>query len=151
MGFKPTDEVLVPAYHYGADVESLRRVGLTCRFYDVSLPALEPSEEELESLLGPRTRALLLIHYLGFPQAATRWRHWCDHRNLLLIENCAQAWQARRGSYPVGASGHLALFAPYKSLGLSHGSILLTSMSPEGTGGAAVEQRRFYRYAIFSF
>lgn len=133
-GLEMEDEVLVPAYHCGAEVESVLRAGLDCRFYEVSA-RLEPNEEELESLLGSRTRALLLIHYLGFPQNAARWREWCDAQGLLLIENCAQAWQAHQGRRPVGSFGHLALFAPYKALGLSHGSMLLSSF-PLGDEGS---------------
>jgi perosamine synthetase len=126
-GLEVDDEVLVPAYHCGAEVESLLRARLHCRFYEIS-PQLEPNEEELESLLGPRARALLLIHYLGFPQDAAYWRKWCDTRRLLLIENCAQAWQAQHLSRPLGSFGHLALFAPYKALGLAHGSMLLSRL-----------------------
>jgi CelD/BcsL family acetyltransferase involved in cellulose biosynthesis len=133
-GLEADDEVLVPAYHCGAEVEALLRAGLSCRFYEIS-SHLEPSVEELESLLGPRTRALLLIHYLGFPQdASAYWRQWCDARGLLLIENCAQAWQARQGSRPVGSFGQLAIFAPYKIIGLSDGSVLFPG-SPRRDGG----------------
>jgi CelD/BcsL family acetyltransferase involved in cellulose biosynthesis len=124
----PGDEVLVPAYHCGAEVESIVRAGLSCRFYEVS-SRLEPNEDQLASLLGPRTRGFLLIHYLGFPQDAGRWRQWCDARGVLLVENCAHAWQASTGLSPVGSFGHLAVFAPYKALGLSEGSLLLSSFA----------------------
>ena len=74
--------VLAPAFHHGSEIEALLRAGLECRFYEVG-ESLAPDPAELESLVGPRTRALLLIHYLGRPQAAARWREWCDERELL--------------------------------------------------------------------
>ena len=61
------DEVLMPAYHHGSEVEAFLRRGVTCRFYDLT-PTLAPDPEGLDRLLGPRTRALYLIHYLGFPR-----------------------------------------------------------------------------------
>ena len=125
-GLEAGDEILVPAYHCGAEIEALLRAGLHCCFYEVSA-GLKPNPEELEALVGPRVRGFLLIHYLGFPQDAARWRAWCDARELLLIENCAQTWQAHQGPHPVGSLGHVALFAPYKALGLPHGSVLRAS------------------------
>ena len=76
LGLVGDDEVLVPAYHHGSEIEAFVRAGLTCRFYEAT-EALAPDERELEALLGLRTRALHLIHYLGFAQDAPRWRGWC--------------------------------------------------------------------------
>jgi dTDP-4-amino-4,6-dideoxygalactose transaminase len=62
LGLGPGNEVLTPAYHHGSEVEALRRRGLNCRFYDLD-SKLSPADSEVDSLVGPRTRALLLIHY----------------------------------------------------------------------------------------
>jgi dTDP-4-amino-4,6-dideoxygalactose transaminase/CelD/BcsL family acetyltransferase involved in cellulose biosynthesis len=124
------DEVLVPAYHHGSEIEALMRAGLECRFYDAT-ETLEPDEAELESLLDSRTRALYLIHYLGFPQDAERWRSWCDERGLLLIEDGAQAWLARSDYGPVGSIGDLALFCLYKTFGVPDGAAVFSVVQPE--------------------
>jgi dTDP-4-amino-4,6-dideoxygalactose transaminase len=118
------DEVLAPAYHHGTEIEALVHAGLICRFYEAS-ETLQPDEAELEALLGPRTRALLLIHYLGFPQEVTRWRSWCDDRGLLLLEDAAQAWLATTDGRPVGAFGDAAIFCLYKMFGLPDGAALV--------------------------
>ena len=54
------------------------------------------------SLLTPRARILFLIHHLGFPRDATRWRNWSDEHRLLLVEDVAQAWLSIRGGTPTG-------------------------------------------------
>jgi dTDP-4-amino-4,6-dideoxygalactose transaminase len=125
LGLRAGDEVLVPAYHHGSEVEALVQRGLECRFYAGS-DALEPVESELDSLLTPRTRALLLIHYLGFPQRMLHWRRWCDGRGLLLIEDAAQAWLARDGETAVGRAGDIAVFCLYKTFGLPDGAALVS-------------------------
>jgi dTDP-4-amino-4,6-dideoxygalactose transaminase len=117
--------VLVPAYHHGSEVEALLRAGLTCRFYEAT-ETLTPDADELERLLSPRTRALYIIHYLGFPQDAGRWRTWCDTRGLLLIEDAAQAWLAADNGHLLGSFGDLAFFCLYKTFGLPDGSALLS-------------------------
>ncbi len=123
-GLEPGDEVLTPAYHCGPEIEALVQAGLRCRFYDLT-DGLEPDLAQLDALVGPRTRALLVIHLLGFPQDVSRWRAWCDAADLMLIEDCAQAWLARTETSPVGVLGDISVFAPYKALGAGLGSILL--------------------------
>jgi len=136
LGLGPSDEILVPAYHHGSEVEALVRAGLACRFY-AGGDQLQPTEAELEAHVGPQTRALLLVHYLGFPQESARWRRWCDERDLLLIEDAAQAWLARDGDGPVGSLGDLAVFCLYKTFGVPDGAALMSRRPPPGPSEAA--------------
>jgi len=146
LGLERGDEVLVPAYHHGSEIEALVQLGLTCRFY-AGDEGLAPDEAELEALLTPRVRAFYLIHYLGFPQDALRWRRWADERGLLLVEDAAQAWLATSAGAPVGALGDLSLFCLYKTFGLPDGAAIISRVPPpppEGDAalGVAVLARR---------
>lgn len=129
VGLGPGDEVLVPAYHHGAEVGALERAGLTCRFFEAT-PTLAPDATELEAMLGPRVRALYLIHHLGFPQDADRWRRWCDERGLLLIEDVAMSWLASHDGRPLGSWGDVSIFSPWKVWGLPDLGILLCRDPP---------------------
>src|SRR5207253_4133427 len=134
LGLGSGDDVLVPAYHHGSEIEVLVRTGLTCRFYEAD-ERLAPDEGELDDLCGPRTRALYLVHYLGFPQDAERWRRWCDERGLLLVEDAAQAWLASSGGRPAGSFGDLAIYCLYKTFGLPDGgALLLRAPQPRRNG-----------------
>lgn len=130
LGFQPDDEVLVPAYHHGSEIEALLRTGLRCRFYDAT-PTLEPDPDVVEPLIGPRTRALLLVHYMGRPQDAARWRRWCDDRGLLLLEDAAQSWLAESDGTPVGSVGDLAIFCLYKTLPVPDGAAVICDPAPD--------------------
>lgn len=130
LGLGDGDEVLVPAYHHGSEVEALTQAGIACRFYELC-DNLEPVEAELDRLLRPRTRAFLLVHYLGFPQNADRWRDWCDGHGIFLLEDAAQAWLASTNGRSVGSLGDIAIFCLYKTFGLPDGSALV---SPERIG-----------------
>jgi hypothetical protein len=130
VGVQPGDEVLVPAFHHGSEVEAFNRAGVRCRFFDAT-DTLEPDEAELDALVGPRTRALHLIHYFGFPQDAARWRRWCDERGLALVEDAAQAWLATRDGQPAGSHGDVSVFCLYKSFGLPDGAVLLCRLPVE--------------------
>lgn len=145
LGLREGDEILVPAYHHGSEVEAMVRLGLVPRFYDAT-PDLEPDPAELEALLGAGTRALHLVHYLGLPRDAVRWRAWCDDRGLLLVEDAAQAWLATIDGRPVGSWGDLAIFSLYKSDGLPDGGAAigppgLSVVPPDGLGGRALGRK----------
>lgn len=129
LGLSEGDEILVPAYHAGSEIEVMDRLGLTLRYYRAT-ESLEPDPGELEALLGARTRALYLIHYLGFPQDATRWKEWADRRGLLLLEDAAQGWLATHRGAPVGSFGALGIYSLYKSFGLPDGGALVVPGSP---------------------
>lgn len=124
LGLGSGDEVLVPAYHHGSEVEALLRADLVCRFFGAR-DSLSPDPGELDSLVGPRTRALHLIHYLGFPQDTVRWRRWCDERGLVLIEDAAQAWLASFAGEPLGTRADLSLTCLYKTFGLPDGAAVV--------------------------
>lgn len=146
LGLAAGDEVIVPDYNHGSEVEALADAGLASRFHS-SGERLEPTEEELQSLLGPRTRALYLIHHNGFPQDVVRWRRWCDERGLLLIEDGARAWLGRFEDGPLGSTADLAFFCAYHTYGVPEGALLHSRTPPEplrdvpGHGLAAVGNR----------
>lgn len=117
LGIAPGGEILVPAYHHGAEVEALEQAGATPRFY-AGTADLAPDPSELEGMLRPATRALHLIHHLGFAQDSAQWADWCREHDLLLIEDCAPAWLSFTGDKPVGSYGDLAVFSLYKTIAL---------------------------------
>lgn len=134
LGLHAGDVVLAPAYHHGSEIEALLQAGLQIRYYEVR-DNLEPDPDELETLIGPKVRALYIIHYLGFPQDAAYWRQWCDEKGLLLIEDAAQAFLATQNGKPVGSFGHMGVFCLYKTYGLPDGGAVITdSSSPYPSG-----------------
>jgi dTDP-4-amino-4,6-dideoxygalactose transaminase len=125
-GFQPEDEVLVPEYHHGSEIETLLAAGLRPRFYRCD-DRLVPDIADLERLRGERVRVLFLIHYLGFPQDTARWRQWATNHGLTLVEDAAQAWLSERDGRPTGSLGDIAIFCLYKTLGLSDGGAVVSS------------------------
>ncbi len=121
----------MPAYQQGSEIAAVTAAGVSPRFYEGD-DELRPDERELAGLLDERVRALYLIHYLGFPQDAPRWRRWCHERGLMLIEDAAQSWLAQHELGPVGSFGDLAIFCLYKMVGLWSGgaAVSTTHLSP---------------------
>ena len=62
-----SDNVLVPSYHCGVEIEAVSMAGVQLRYYDVR-EDLTINLPDLQNRIDSRTRALLVIHYFGFPQ-----------------------------------------------------------------------------------
>lgn len=151
------DEVLVPAYNCGTELDALVQAGVTPVGYRIS----RQCEIDLDDLMArrtPRTRAVYLIHYFGWEQPMAELRRWCDQHGLWLIEDCALALFSGGPSGAIGRTGDAAIFSLSKSLGLVHGGLLslaappksgLPSLKPSGSATWLNEIRQSSRAMAF--
>jgi dTDP-4-amino-4,6-dideoxygalactose transaminase len=141
LGLGDGDEILVPAWQHGSEIEAIERAGCRTVLFDVDRSTTAPDASQLEALITPRTRALYLIHYLGWPRDASRWRTWCDERSLLLIEDCAQSFMSHDGAVPLGSTGAMSIFCIYKTVGIPDGAALHCT-SPAAVSHSPAERGR---------
>jgi perosamine synthetase len=118
------DEVLMPAYHHGVEVQAVRALGARVRFYPIG-PDLRVSPDTLAAACSAATRVVYVIHYFGFPQPLAALRALCDRKGLLLLEDCALALFSESEGVPLGAVGDLAVFCLYKTLPVPDGGLLV--------------------------
>jgi perosamine synthetase len=123
LGLGPGDEVLLPAYLCESVVTPVEAVGAQPVFFPIGR-RFEVDLAALEAAITPRTRALILIHYLGFPGPVEAVREICRRRGIALIEDCAHALFSLLGDRSLGSFGDLAIFSPWKSLPLPDGGLL---------------------------
>jgi perosamine synthetase len=117
-------EVLFPTYCEGIELEALLSAGVRLRFYPVH-GRMRIDPEEVTSLVGPNTRAVYLIHYLGFPGPVKEIAEVCRARNVLLIEDCALALLSQLEDKPIGSFGDAAIFSVHKTLPTPNGGALV--------------------------
>jgi dTDP-4-amino-4,6-dideoxygalactose transaminase len=116
-------EVLVPAYHHGVELEALEAAGASLAFVRVD-GKMRLDLADLEKKIGPRTRALYVIHYLGFPQPMDEIMAIGRRHGLPVIEDCALALLSKDGEIPLGARGDVGIFCLYKSVPVPNGGLL---------------------------
>lgn len=124
LGLKPGDEVLMPAYCHGIEVEALLNKGLKLTYYRID-EGLEIDFHHMESLLSQSTRVLYVIHYLGFPQPIDKLKSFAGQHGLILFEDCALSLFSRSPSGPLGSFGDISIFCLYKTLPVPHGGALV--------------------------
>lgn len=133
----PGDEVLVPSYTFAATANTVEHVGATPVFVDVDERTLCLDIEDAKRKITPRTRALVVVHFGGYPSDVLALRALCDERGILLIEDAAHAFGARRQDRPIGCHGDFVCFSFYATKTLTTG---------EG-GGLVVNNESFVKRA----
>jgi perosamine synthetase len=67
LGVGPGDEVILPSHSFIATANSVRYTGATPVFVDVEPDGYNLDLGEVERAIGPKTKALLPVHQMGFP------------------------------------------------------------------------------------
>lgn len=111
LDLEPGDEVVTtPITDMGAIAPILAQ-GCVPVFADTDPDTGAVTPGTVDAACSDRTRAVVVTHLFGVPGPLEAFRAVADRRGLALIEDCAQAWGARRGPVPVGSVGDLACFS----------------------------------------
>lgn len=118
-GIGPGDEVITVSMTFIATVSAIRYTGATPVFVDVDPITCTMDVAAIESRITPRTRAIMPVHLYGQPADMDPIMEIAERRNLLVIEDAAQAHAAEYKGRRVGGIGHMAAFSfyPGKNLG----------------------------------
>lgn len=119
LGIGQGDEVIVPGLTAFATALAVARCGATPVVADVDPRSGLLDRASVERCLSDRTRAVILVHLYGQLREASEWVHYCASRDILLIEDCAQAHGAAEGGVTAGAFGEAGAYSfyPTKNLG----------------------------------
>ncbi len=112
----PGDEVMVPSLTFVATANAVLYVGAYPVFVDIkdfNTPhiSLNDAQEKCTS----KTKAVIVMHYGGYPVDVAAWRTLCDENGLLLIEDAAHA----PGVGLVGRMGDAAAFSFFANKNMS--------------------------------
>ncbi|MCM1021419.1 MAG: DegT/DnrJ/EryC1/StrS family aminotransferase [Muribaculum sp.] len=110
---KKGDEVIVPSNTFIASVLALSHCGLKPVFAEPDPATHCISAASIANAITPQTKAILTVHLYGLPAYSSDIQQIVDNKNLLLIEDSAQAIGASAGSRKAGALGHAAAFSFY--------------------------------------
>jgi len=107
----PGDEILVPSVTWPTQIWSAMMAGLKVRLVDADPATLNMDLKDLEAKIGPRTRAISLVHLMGNPCNMDRVMALCQKHNLVLIEDCCEALGSKFNGQPVGTFGLAGAFS----------------------------------------
>ena len=111
----PGDEVILPSYTFVSTALAVARSGATPVFAEISDQTLNLDPADVESLIGPRTKALLPVHYGGVGCDMTALAQLAQDHGLWVIEDAAQGVNSSYQQQSLGGIGHLGAFSFHES------------------------------------
>jgi len=106
-------EVIVPPLGWVSDISSVVQLGMTPVFVDISMDNLSITAENIEKAITPQTKAIVLVHCLGFNAINEKILEISKKHDLVLIEDCCEAHGATFKGQKVGSFGDISIFSFY--------------------------------------
>jgi aminotransferase len=107
----PGDDVVLPSISFVAAANAVAASGARPVFCDVDPRTLNPRPADVAGAVTPATRAVLLLHYGGYPGQVDEIARLCRDQNITLIEDAACAVTSRIGDRACGTFGDLAMWS----------------------------------------
>ena len=122
------DEVIVPSQTHLATVHAVELTGAKPIFVDSEIKTGNINVDQIEKKITKKTRAITIVHYLGFPVDMRKIMRIADSNKLLVLEDCALALGAKIYGKHVGNWGQAGAFSfyPVKHMTTGEGGMLIT-------------------------
>jgi dTDP-4-amino-4,6-dideoxygalactose transaminase len=130
LGVGPGDEVAIPALTFVADLNVVKLAGATPVLVDCeSLDDWNVSAAGLREALGPRTKAVIIVHYAGYPCPMDQILSACGDRGVPLIEDVAHGPGATYKGKKLGTMGAVGCFSFFsnKNISVGEGGMFVTA------------------------
>jgi len=152
LDIQPGDEVIVPSFTFVSTVNAFHLRGAQPRFVDIRRDTLNLDERQLERMVGPRTRAVVPVHYAGVGCAMDEILAIAGHHRFEVVEDNAHGLFGKYRGRWLGTFGGLATqsFHETKNVTCGEGGALLIN-DPRYTARAEIvrekgtDRSRFFR------
>ena len=124
LKLEPGDEILVPSATFWASVVPMLWAGAVPVFCEIEGERFGLDPTDVERKIGPRTRAMVIVHLWGMPARVEELLDIARRYDLRVIEDASHALGASSGGIPCGRFGDISVF-----------SLQTSKLAPAGEGG----------------
>lgn len=127
-GISPGDEVITTPMTFCATVNAIIHAGGTPVLADIDPRTMNIDPGQVASKIGPRTRAIIPVHFAGRPCEMDIILELARQHDLRVIEDCAHAIESEYHGYKLGTLGDFGCFSFYvtKNIVTGEGGMVLT-------------------------
>lgn len=108
VGLGAGDELICPTKTYWASCMSAASLGASVVFANVKRDTLCLDPDDLERCLSPKTKAIMVVHYAGYPAEMDKICAFAKKHGLKVIEDVSHAQGGRYKGQMVGTFGDVA-------------------------------------------
>jgi perosamine synthetase len=129
LGIGPGDEVIVPDLTWIASAAPISYVGATPIFADVDEKTWCLSAESLQSLITPKTKAVIVVDLYGGMPELDEIKIITKRKSIAIIEDAAEALGSEYKNAKAGSFGDTGVFSFHgsKTLTTGEGGMLVTN------------------------
>lgn len=128
LDLEPGDEVITTPMTFAATLNCIVLAGGTPRLVDVRRGTYNIDLDQVEAAIGPRTRAIMPVHFAGLPVDMDRLYEIAGRHSLRVIEDAAHAIGAECRGRKIGSFGDTQVFSfhPNKNMTTGEGGAVVT-------------------------
>jgi len=128
LGISYGDEILVPDMTFVSTATAATYLGARPVFVDIEMRSYGIDPDRLEAAIGPRTRAIVPVHYAGQTAEMEPILAVARRRGLAVVEDAAEAHLSEYAGRAAGTLGDIGIFSftPSKPMTTGEGGMLVT-------------------------
>ena len=111
IGISKNDEVIVPSFTFAASINAIVNCGAIPVIADVDVATWTLCLKSIKKSISKKTKAIMIVHIYGQPSRIDEIKKLCKSKNILLIEDCAEALGAKYKNRLVGLDGDCSCFS----------------------------------------
>lgn len=121
-------EIIIPSFTFYASASAAVFAGLTPVFADADPDTFNIDIESLDSLVGPRTRAIMPVHIYGHATPMDQILDFAARHGLVVVEDAAQVYGVSYQGRHLGTWGDVAMISFFgdKTITTGEGAVVLT-------------------------
>ena len=129
QNFPEGDEVITTPMTFPATANAILLQRLKPVFADIEPGTLTIDPRKIESVITPRTRSIIPVHFAGHPCDMTPIQELADKHKLVIIEDAAHALESEYKGQKIGNMGNATAFSFYanKNITTGEGGMLVTN------------------------
>ena len=130
LNIKKGDEVIVPSLTFAATANVIKYVGAKPVFCDVlSYKDLTIDPNDILKKVSKKTKAIIVMHYAGFPCDMNKIMEIATLHNFKVIEDAAHAPLSEYKGLKLGSIGHIGTFSFFsnKNIATAEGGMIITN------------------------
>ena len=120
-GIEPGDEVIMPSFTFVSTANAVALRGGVPVFADIDPATLNLDPEAVAAAVTPRTKAIMAVHYAGYPCDMDRLNEIARRQGLIVIEDAAQALGSTYKGRQAGTLGDMAAFSFHETKNIVSG------------------------------
>ncbi len=132
------DEIIIPSYTFTSTASAFLKAGFKIVFAEVDPLTAMIDIQDVEKKFTKKTRAVVTVHYGGLVSKIKQLRSFCNKKNILLVEDAAQAFNCFLDNKAIGTFGDFGCYSFHETKNLHAGL----------SGALVVKNIKYYNRAL---